>query len=220
MRQKAIYLCFVCFCILLYAKTAGAETQYVSDKMKITFRSGPGSDRKIISLLDSGQSLEVVQKEAEWSLVKLPNGKEGYVLHRYLTTIVPCDMRLEKLEKVHQELIARAETLTKEGNRLKTENKKLNETLLSTQTDLEKSRADFDGLTRDSADYLKLKSTHKTTTSHLSKQTKRADDLEKELNLVLKKRNIMWFLSGGILLLLGVIIGLITRPKKRSSSLL
>jgi len=220
MKQKAIVSGFVCFCMLLLSTIAGAETHYVSDKMKITFRSGPGGDRKIITLLDSGDSLEVVQKEAEWARVKLPDEREGWVLHRYLTTTVPCDMRLEQLEKKHQVLIAHTETLTQERDLLQNQNKQLNQDLQATRADLEKSRTRFEALTHESAGYLDLKKKHAATTSHLSKQTKRADDLETELNRVLKKRNIMWFLSGGTLLFLGVVVGLITRPKKRSSSLL
>ena len=99
--------------VILAAFPAFAETSYVNDEMHITFRSGPASDRKIIKLLVLGQPLEVVLKEGEWAMVRLPDGKEGWVLHRYLTAAEPCDMVLERLSANHTALTARADSLDK-----------------------------------------------------------------------------------------------------------
>ena len=49
--------------ILFLATMAHAETRYVIDKMQITFRTGPGNDRKILSLLNSGQQVTFLQPD-------------------------------------------------------------------------------------------------------------------------------------------------------------
>ena len=210
----------VCFCTIVLSVSAYAETQYVSDQMHLTFRSGPGGDRKIIKLLVSGQPLEVLQKEGEWAQVRRPNGKEGWVLHRYLTTAEPCDMVFERLSSKHATLTERADALNQENNTLKNKNEALTATLRSTQAELEKTRNAFDVLTKESAAYLELKTKHKKTTVRLSGQTQRADDLENELAQITNNHNIKWFLSGAGILVLGVILGLISRSKNRSQSLL
>ncbi|MEK6192901.1 MAG: TIGR04211 family SH3 domain-containing protein [Deltaproteobacteria bacterium] len=204
--------------IILVASPVCAETNYVSDEMHITFRSGPATDRKIIKLLLSGQALEVLQKEGEWTLVRLPNGTEGWVLHRYLTAAEPCDMVLERLSSKHTTLVARADGLDKENDSIKTRNKALAADLQSTQTDLKKTRKLFNDLKKESTAYLELKAEHQKATTRLSEQTKRVDDLENELARI--SSNFKLYLSGAAILVLGLILGLISRPQKQRSSLL
>lgn len=209
-----------CLCLLLLAVSVGAETQYVSDEMHITFRSGPGGDRKIIKLLVSDQAVEVMQKEGEWAHVRLPDGKEGWVLHRYLTTKEPCDDVLARLQSNHANLETRADALEAENNAFKKKNETLAADLKTTQTELAKIRDAFEDLKKESAGYLELKARHKQTATRLSEQTERAEALEAELTSLSTNHSIKWFLSGAGILVLGVAMGLISRPKKRRSSLL
>ena len=204
--------------IILVAFPVCAETNYVNDEMHITFRSGPATDRKIIKLLVSGQALEVLQKEGEWAQVRLPNGTEGWVLHRYLTAAEPCDMVLERLSSKHATLAARADGLDKENDSIKARNKALAADLQSTQADLKKTRKLYNDLKKESAAYLELKAEHQKATTRLSEQTKRVDDLENEVARI--SSNFKLYLSGAGILVLGLILGLISRPQKQRSSLL
>jgi SH3 domain protein len=204
--------------ILLSAVPAFAETNYVSDEMHITFRSGPAADHKIIKLLVSGQSLDVLQKQEEWALVRLPDGKEGWVLHRYLTADEPCDMVLARLNSQHATLAARADVLDKENESLKSQNKTLATDLSSTQADLNQTRKALSDLQKESATFLELKGEHQKATALLAEQTQRGDDLENELARI--SNNYKMFLSGAGILVLGLIIGLLSRPKNKRSSLL
>ncbi len=78
---------------------AHAETMYVADIVKITVRTGPGTEHKIITMVKSGQKVEVLQPDIHWSEVRLTNGKQGWVLNRFLTTEKPCRLLLESLQK-------------------------------------------------------------------------------------------------------------------------
>jgi len=71
---------------LILPAASRAETVYVSEEFEITMRTGPGNDRKIISLIKSGNTMEILEKGQEWSMVRIPSGKEGWVLTRYITT--------------------------------------------------------------------------------------------------------------------------------------
>lgn len=209
-----------CLCLLLLAVSARAETQYVSDEMHITFRSGPGGDRKIIKLLVSDQAVDVMQQEGDWALVRLPDGREGWVLHRYLTTKEPCDNVLARLQADHEGLAKRTDALERENDALKKNNETLAAGLKNTQTELAETQGAFEALKKESAAYLELKASHKKTAARLSEQTERADTLEAELTALSNNHSIKWFLSGAGILVLGVVLGLISRPKKRKSSLL
>jgi SH3 domain protein len=203
---------------ILAAFPAFAETNYVSDDMHITFRTGPASDRKIIKLLVSGQPLEVLQKQGEWAMVRLPDSKEGWVLHRYLTAEEPCDMVLERLSANHAALTARADTLEEENSSLKSQNKTLSDDLKSTQIDLQNTTKALNNLKKESTTFLALKAEHQNATTQLNQQTRRVDILENELAKA--KNNYKMFITGAVILVLGLVIGLISRSKKRKSSLL
>jgi len=63
-----------------------------------------------------------------------------------------------------------------------------------------------------------LKAVHQKSTTRLAEQTERVDSLENELARA--KNNYKMFLTGAGILVLGLIIGVLTRPKKKRSSLL
>ena len=218
MDLRIKYIGLFLLCVILAAFSASAETNFVSDEMHITFRSGPASDRKIIKLLVSGQGLEVLQKEGEWAQVRLPDGKEGWVLHRYLTVEEPCDMVLARLRSQHATLAARADVLGEENNELKSSNKTLTSDLQTTQTDLAKTQKALNNLKKESTTYLELKAVHQKSTTRLAEQSERVDALENQLARV--KNNYKMFLTGAAILVLGLIIGVLSRPKKKRSSLL
>jgi hypothetical protein len=68
-------------------------------------------DRKIISLVQSGKALEILEKGEEWSMVRTLNGKEGWVLNRYLTPSQPCAMVLDRVRQDYDVLAAKYEDL-------------------------------------------------------------------------------------------------------------
>lgn len=75
--------------MLILPVSGEAQTVYVSDEFEITLRTGPGNDHKIISMPKSGNAMEILQKGEEWSRVRLPDGKEGWVLSRYISPTRP-----------------------------------------------------------------------------------------------------------------------------------
>ena len=52
----------VAFACLLCASLAHAETRYVTDKLSIELRRGPGNEYKITRTLEAGLALEVIEQ--------------------------------------------------------------------------------------------------------------------------------------------------------------
>lgn len=221
MKSFVRTLGIVGICLFLSTTVVLAETKYyINDSMKITMRTGPATDRKIIALLNVGQEVEILKAENEWTLVRLTNGKEGWVISRFLTDQTPDSIQLEALRKNHSILQTKAESLMEENQALKAENKKLGIDLNSSETkqrDLSKS---YDTLKRESKQFLDLQAKYKESTSKLAAQTQKAEKYEDELTKLLWSKNIKWFLSGAGVLVLGFIIGFSTKRQRRHSSLL
>lgn len=211
---------FIVFFIVLFSTVVQAETMYIGDNMRITVRTGPGIDHKIIAMIKSGERVEMLKPEEEWSLVQTANGKEGWVLSRFLTYKEPDRLALTKLKKKHGVLTNQAGALIEENKVYKKENKKVNLELKTNKEMSDKIKSSYETLKKESAEFLKLKSNYEKTSSKLTKQTKKAEKLEEELTKLLLHQNIKWFLSGAGVLLLGFVIGFSTKRQRRRSSLL
>jgi SH3 domain protein len=213
-------LCIIGMCLVLFSTPVLAENKYVSDAVKVTMRTGPGNDRKIISLLSIGTKVEVVQPGDEWTLVRLANEKEGWVINRFLTDKIPSDIELKILKSKYQALKDSASKMQEKNSLLKAENEKLTTEFAVSRKDLQKTTNDYETLKTESKEFLKLQSKFKAASSKLAEQTKKAEKFEDELTKFLWNQNIKWFLSGAGVLILGFIIGFSTKRQRRRSSLL
>jgi SH3 domain protein len=199
---------------------AMASTLYVTEDFEITMRTGPGVDRKIIALIRSGQRVEEISKSEEWTEIRLPSDKTGWVLTRYLSPKEPCALIKERLQTDFNQLQAERAELETKNTDLEAENQRLEAQLASTQASLERVTGDFDSLKTESTDFLKLKTQFKKTTAELEETRTKADKFEDETSRLLRNQNIKWFLAGAGVLLIGFIIGFSSRRQKRRSSLL
>lgn len=211
---------FIGICLAVFTGISHAESMYVTDLIKLTLRSGPSTEYKILAVVESGQQLEVLEPGEDWSLVRLDNDKEGYVLTRYLTPEPTHNILLEKLQERHKALTQQAAALMEENTKLKEENKELKSNLGNTEQTLQKLDQDYKELKAGSAEFLTLKSKFKQASENLTQQTKRAEKLDEELGRVEMNQYIKWFLAGSGVLLVGFIIGFSARKQRRRPSLL
>ena len=216
---KCFRLCGLLLLLSLFAAAAGAETMYVSDMLKLTLRTGPSIENKILAVIESGQQLELMEAGEEWSRVQLPNGQEGWVLSRYLTPNETSNVKLERLQEQHKNLTAQAAELLEENKMLKAENEKLRAEFEANQEAMVKSRNDYETLKAESAEFLTLKSKYTTAVSQLTEQTDRAQKLEEQLTQLEMNTYIKWFLAGSGVLIVGFIIGFSTKRQRRRPAL-
>lgn len=192
---------------------------YVSDILKLTLRTGPSTENKILAVIESGQQLEIVEYGKEWSQVQLPNGKEGWVLSRYLTPRETNNIKLDRLQAKHKNLMTQAAALLEENNKLKAENKKLDTEFKANKKQADKARSDYETLKTEAAGFLSLKSKYEDAVSQLAGQTAKAEKLEEQLTKLEMGTYIKWFLAGSGVLIVGFLIGFSTKRQRRRSAL-
>lgn len=207
-------------CLALFSAPAWAATAYVSDVMEITLRSGPTTSHKIIAMLRSDQALEIVEEGPDWTRVRTQNGKEGWVLSRFLTAQIPNRVRLARLQSEYDEIRAKVDALSAENTQLTAENSRLSATLNESQATIEKLNGAYGTLKKESADFINLKTRFEKTSAELAKQAGLAEQFEAELSKLRFNERVRWFLSGAGVLLLGMIIGAVLKRQRRRSSLL
>jgi SH3 domain protein len=217
---KRLRLLGLVLLVCLFSASVYGETMYVSDILKLTLRTGPSIENKIISVLESGQVMEVIKFGDEWSRVQLPNGKEGWVLSRYLTTRETNNIKLERLEAKHKNLMIQAAELLEENDRLQRDNAKLSTELKANNKQLTKIQTDYEALKSEAADFLTLKTNYNRATSQLAEQTAKANQLEEQVSSLEMNAYIKWFLAGSGVLIIGFLIGFSTKRQRRRPALM
>ena len=202
----------------------GADRAYVTDSYKITFRTGPSLENKIISMLSSGQPLDVLETTDEWSHVRIlekgESALEGWVLSRYLTTRIPWEIQANALMKENSKLKEKLNPLEGELDIATRRGQELAAKLQKTTIALQKLEKEYESLKQGAAGYLKLRDTHSVIESRLDSSQKEVQRLADEnVRLRSSERN-KWFAIGALVLLCGFVIGMVIgrQQKKRRSS--
>ncbi|MFH0998932.1 MAG: TIGR04211 family SH3 domain-containing protein [Pseudomonadota bacterium] len=205
--------------ILVLAATSWAENVYVSENIKLTVRKEPGNDKKIVSMLASGDQVNVLQFGDEWTKIRLLDDKEGWVLSRFLSTQMPSSVALKMLEKKYADLVAQSGMPQEDVRRLKEENEKLAADQKNCSKQLQSLNDGYQKLKADSQEVVKLRADYDDAMARASEKDKKLEQLEAEVGKATFDQNFKWFLAGSAVLLAGFLIGFITK-RKRSYSLI
>jgi SH3 domain protein len=207
--------------LLFLVVPAHAATMYVTDEIPIMVRHEPGANRKIVAMPNTGTRVEVLEnKEDGWSRVRLPDGKEGWTLTRYLTKGPSKQEIIARLQRENKALKGKSKTLFEENPRLKTERAELQKALSEQTRTAESLKQSYESLKRDSSKFLALKASYEKASHDLAESTQRQAELEEEVRALRNNRILRWFLAGAAVLLVGMIIGFMSRRPKRRPSLL
>ncbi len=195
-----------------------ARKAYITEKLRIGVRAGMGTDYKIISLLNIGQEVKVIKEENGWTLIKLPDGREGYVLSRYITKKMPLIKEAQEIKTKYEALQKEMEGLTAEKERLININTSLEKKIKTVEEELNKCKSEYGILKNESKDYLSLKKEFQRVSIQLKETKEKLSKCEKES----ESRNLLLrgFIAGGGMVLIGFILGyMYSSARKRKTSL-
>lgn len=195
---------------LLAAPAAQAESAWVSDQFEITLRSGPSTSNAIQLMVSSGTRLEVLERDAEsgYTQVRTQGGTEGWVLSRYLMSEASAREQLENLTGQLTNANSRGSSLNSQLNAIKSEHdsaKRQIATLEREKAGVEKELAE---VRRTAANVLAIDDQNKSLMDQLAAAQIRADTLEQENRVLASQTTRYWFMAGGLVLLVGIVLGI------------
>lgn len=198
-----------------------AARAYVADSFEITLRTGPSNENKIVAMLYSGRALEVLETRGEWALVKVSDdGREGWVLNRYLITRLPWEVQAKKLQEDAVSLNARLNRLQKDLADESQQRQGLAAELKQKTQELEALSKEYLELKNSAEGYLKLKTLHETTEKDLKAAQSELSKVTAENETLISSEQNRGFLSGALVLLCGLLIGgIVGRQQKKRRSL-
>jgi SH3 domain protein len=94
MRQHAL----LCLALGAWAGSAGAETVYVTDSLRLGVHAAPDTSDRPFDNLVSGTSVEVLERNGSYARVRLADGREGWVKATFLVADKPAAARVLELE--------------------------------------------------------------------------------------------------------------------------
>lgn len=84
--------------LLAWSAGATAETLYVVDRLIVGLRSDLGDAATVVKSVETGTALEVIERDGQRVRVREPQGTEGWIDVRYLTTELPTRARVTELQ--------------------------------------------------------------------------------------------------------------------------
>jgi SH3 domain protein len=203
-------LCSLLLILVLTVPAAYGEPAWVSDEFEITLRSGPSTSNAIQLMMASGMQLEVLERDPEsgYSRVSTQAGTEGWVLTRYLMDEMSAREQLESLSSDLTNANSRGTSLGSQLTAIKGEYDSANnriETLERENTAVESELAE---IKRTAANVLGINEQNQSLIDELATAQIRADTLEQENRQLASQATRYWFMSGGLLLLVGIILGI------------
>lgn len=114
-----------------------AETAYITDKLYVSLRGGQGKEYPAVKSIVSGTAVEVLQRGNGFTLVREPDGAEGWIADRYLVDAAPVkvssdssnDTQLRKtrsdLEQARKQLTLSQQSAREQAKRARTLDQKL-----------------------------------------------------------------------------------------------
>ena len=207
------------FLVLLLCASASAATLYISDQLTVPLRRGPSNSHKIIHAgLPTGMALEVLSEDraAGFTQVRTPNGTEGWVPTQYLVDQPAAKDRLAAANKRVEALEAQLKALKENFQEVRGERSEVEGRASDLTRQTEKLQSELAEIRRVSATSIanyeenkQLKSENQSLSTQVTQLTERVRQLER--NVTLK-----WFLAGGALVLVGLLLGawIKSRPKR------
>ena len=222
--KKIAIMMLLGFWVILSAHTCWAEKAYVVNTSKINLRSEPSARGKIITMLKQDAPVEILNTQAGWSHVRATGNAsrnyEGWVVSSFLTRDVPWKFQVARLKEENVRLKQRAEKIEKEWTASSGESELMSEKLEKAEKMLKDVKGKYESLKKASGSVLALQENHDETLKALQEARVTLETLQKE-NMVLKssQRN-RWFLTGAVVLLVGLIFGLVMgrQQRKRKAS--
>ncbi|MFO7962904.1 MAG: TIGR04211 family SH3 domain-containing protein [Desulfobacterales bacterium] len=210
----------ILFCLWMSQTSCWAELRYVKEVMSITMRTGAGIKHKIITMLESGEQVNVLEKGDGWTRIRTGDGREGWVLARYLTTDKPVRPVLDALNREHEKLLKKFERVSAENTALKQEVQALRDELAEKDASFKAVDTEYQTLKSESTDFITVKSDYESAQKELAKIRERSQQLEAGMIKLQNSQLIKGISIGAGILILGILIGLKFKRQRRKSSLL
>jgi SH3 domain protein len=196
---------------LLLATTLSARTMYATDTFEIVVRSAKqNTGRNIVKVLSSGAPIEVRNMDGTWAVVRLEDGRTGYVETKHLIDREPYKVTAERLQLEVGQQRERLATLTQQLTTLRDEYQHLQKASGLSEAQLQDVDQQYEQLRQESttSQYLETKEKYADLQRTHAEAQQQLVALNAAYTSLKSATRLIWFLSGAGVILIGWILGL------------
>ena len=196
---------------LLLATTLSARTMYATDTFEIVVRSEKQIvGRNIIKVLPSGAPIEVRDMDDTWAMVRLEDGRTGYVEKRHLIDREPYKVTAERLQLEIGQQRERLATLTQQLATLRDEHQRLQKASGMSEVQLQDITQKYEQLRQaaTTAQFLETQEKHADLQRAHAEAQQQLTVLSNAYTSLKSSTRLTWFLSGAGVILLGWLLGM------------
>ncbi|MFO7594945.1 MAG: TIGR04211 family SH3 domain-containing protein [Desulfocurvibacter africanus] len=197
----------IVFAFIFFVASPAWSAYYVTDEHEFTLRTGPNTTHKIIQMLPTGSSLELLEDGDEWARVRTEKGREGWVAKRFIMQEMPKAMVLDQARKRYAQLQEDSKTALEQAKALSVENKDLQVSLESAKAELARISQEYEALRAESSEVIELKQQYQTASVGLESISGLVAKLTKENESLLSAESLNWFLAGAAAVLVPWLLG-------------
>ncbi|MDH3748307.1 MAG: TIGR04211 family SH3 domain-containing protein [Gammaproteobacteria bacterium] len=196
--------------LVLVSQAVMAESRWVSDEFEVMLRSGPSTSNAIQLMVSSGTELEILERDADtgYSRVRTPGGTEGWVLTRYLMSEPSAREQLQTLTGQLTNANSRGTTLNSQLAAIRAEYNTAQRRIKTLEGENQKLETDLAEIKRTAANVLSINNQNKELREQLNAADISVDTLEHENRDLMGQTKRYWFMSGALVLVIGIILGL------------
>ena len=207
--------------MLILSSAAQSQTQYVSDHLVITVRTGQGAQFQIIKTLESGEHVKVLEvTDTGYTQIETSDGVEGWVRTQYLAEEPVASEKLVKAEARLLKTQTALKKLKETYTTLKTEHKTLSTSQATLSTDKKQLDTELARLNEVAKKPIILDRQNRQLQEKNVTLEKDLQRLNQENHSLKDRSQREWFIAGALVLFGGLILGLLIpklRSRKRSS---
>ncbi len=195
---------------ILMCQSAWSESVWVSDEFEVTLRTGPSTGNAIEIMVSSGTELEALERDADtgYTRVQTRAGTEGWVLTRYLMVEPSAREQLQTLTGQLTDASSRGSSLNNQLAAVRSEYDTAERRIEELERDKAELQKELANIKRTAANALSVNDENTKLRDRLMDSDIRVDTLEQESRDLSDQSSRYWFMSGGLVLVIGMVLGL------------
>ena len=195
---------------ILLSVTAEAQEAWVSDQFEVMLRTGPSTSNAIERVLRSGTALEVLETDSEagYARVRTTAGTEGWVLSRYLMNEPSAREQLERLTGQLTNATNASSSVTEQLDAVRGEQNTANNRIAVLEREKSSLETELAEIKRTAANVLAIDRQNKELRDQLATTEIEVSTLEQTNRELTGQATRYWFMTGALVLIVGIILGL------------
>lgn len=202
--------------VMAAASPVSAQGVYINDVVQVALRTGPGYEHSVVTVLRSGDRVELLDNSGDWSRVRSSEGSEGWVLSRLITDKAPNVLKLKRLE---QEMEAIRQKGGESGGELAgmlEEKLQLQNALAEVRFELEAAHQAYTELKKTAGGDGETRQALADARKQIDQQARQLEECRRQAGETVQRETLYWFLAGAGVLLAGLLVGFWVGRRPRS----